>query len=85
MARNIAEELLRLPEPPTAIFAASDTQALGVLEAAQALGVRVPEELSVVGFDDVEAASYVGSHHRAPAALREWQARRRAAAAGAGR
>ena len=49
-----------LPEPPTAIFAASDTQALGVLEAAQALGVRVPDELSVVGFDDVEAASYVG-------------------------
>jgi LacI family transcriptional regulator len=60
VARGIAEELLRLPEPPTAIFAASDTQALGVLEAAQALGVRVPEELSVVGFDDVEAASYVG-------------------------
>jgi LacI family transcriptional regulator len=60
VARNIAEDLLRLPEPPTAIFAASDTQALGVLEAAQALGVRVPDELSVIGFDDVEAASYVG-------------------------
>ncbi len=60
VARSIAEDLLRLPEPPTAIFAASDTQALGVLEAAQAMGVRVPDELSVVGFDDVEAASYVG-------------------------
>ncbi|MDX6439140.1 MAG: LacI family transcriptional regulator [Gaiellaceae bacterium] len=59
-ARSIAEGLLRLPEPPTAIFAASDTQALGALEAAQAMGVRVPEALSVVGFDDVEAASYVG-------------------------
>lgn len=60
IARSIAEELLRLPEPPTAIFAASDTQALGVLEAAQGFHVRVPDELSVVGFDDVEAASYVG-------------------------
>jgi DNA-binding LacI/PurR family transcriptional regulator len=60
VARSIAIELLRLPEPPTAIFAASDTQALGVLEAARSLGIRVPEELSVVGFDDVEAAAYVG-------------------------
>lgn len=60
VARSIAQELLRLPEPPTAIFAASDTQALGVLEAAQALRVRIPDELSVVGFDDVEAASYMG-------------------------
>ncbi len=60
VARSIGEELLCLPEPPTAIFAASDTQALGVLEAAQDLRVGVPQELSVVGFDDVEAASYVG-------------------------
>jgi DNA-binding LacI/PurR family transcriptional regulator len=60
VARAIALELLSLPERPTAIFAASDTQALGVLEAARALGVRVPEELSVVGFDDIEVAAYVG-------------------------
>ncbi len=60
VARSIAEELLRLPEAPTAIFAASDTQALGVLEAARGLGVSVPEALSVVGFDDIEIASYVG-------------------------
>ena len=60
IARSIAEELLRLPEPPTAIFAASDTQALGVLEAARVLNVRVPEGLSVIGFDDIEIASYVG-------------------------
>jgi DNA-binding LacI/PurR family transcriptional regulator len=59
-ARSIAERLLALREPPTAIFAASDLQALGVLEAATHLGVRVPEDLSVVGFDDVEVASYVG-------------------------
>ncbi len=60
VARSIAEELLRLPEPPTAIFAASDTQALGVLEGARALGVSVPEQLSVIGFDDIEISSYVG-------------------------
>jgi DNA-binding LacI/PurR family transcriptional regulator len=60
VARSIAEELLRLPDPPTAIFAASDTQALGVLEAARGLGVHVPDDLSVVGFDDIEIASYVG-------------------------
>ena len=60
VARSIAEELLRVPERPTAIFAASDTQALGVLEAARGLDIRVPEELSVVGFDDIEIASYAG-------------------------
>jgi DNA-binding LacI/PurR family transcriptional regulator len=60
LARNIAEELLRLPEPPTAVFAASDVQALGVLEAARGRGLSVPEQLSVIGFDDIEIASYVG-------------------------
>jgi LacI family transcriptional regulator len=49
-----------LPEPPTAIFAASDTQALGVLEAASVEGIGVPGDLSVIGFDDLEIASYVG-------------------------
>jgi LacI family transcriptional regulator len=60
VARAIAAELLSLPERPTAIFASSDTQAIGALEAARTLGVRVPQELSVVGFDDIEVASYVG-------------------------
>ena len=60
VARSIALELLQLPEPPTAIFAASDTQALGVLEAARSLGIDVPGQLSVIGFDDIETASYVG-------------------------
>jgi DNA-binding LacI/PurR family transcriptional regulator len=59
-AERLASEMLRLREPPTAIFAASDTQALGVLEAARALGLRVPEDLSVIGYDDVEFADYVG-------------------------
>ena len=60
VARAVAMELLALPERPTAIFAASDTQAIGVLEAARALGIDVPGALSVVGFDDVEVAAYIG-------------------------
>jgi LacI family transcriptional regulator len=56
----LTRELLALPEPPTAVFAASDTQAIGVLEAADALGVDVPGDLSVVGYDDIELARYAG-------------------------
>jgi DNA-binding LacI/PurR family transcriptional regulator len=59
-AEQLAAALLRIPEPPTAIFAASDTQALGVLEAARKGGRAVPGELSVIGFDDVSIAHYVG-------------------------
>ncbi|MEU6705853.1 LacI family DNA-binding transcriptional regulator [Streptomyces wuyuanensis] len=53
-----AVEMLRLPEPPTAIFAGSDLQALGVLEAARVSGLRVPHDLSVVGYDDVPVARW---------------------------
>jgi LacI family transcriptional regulator len=60
VALQQASELLDLPDPPTAIFAASDTQAFGVLEAAVLAGVDVPGRLSVVGFDDVEMAPYLG-------------------------
>ena len=60
VAHRLTRELLSLREPPTAIFAASDTQALGVLEAAGDEGVAVPGDLSVVGFDDLEVAAYVG-------------------------
>nr|BFE81645.1 hypothetical protein GCM10020093_042460 [Planobispora longispora] len=45
--------LLSLGDPPTAIFAGSDLQAFGVFEAARQRGMRVPEDLSVVGFDDL--------------------------------
>jgi DNA-binding LacI/PurR family transcriptional regulator len=59
-ARALATELLRRDDRPTAIFAASDTQAVGVLEAARMLGLRVPEDVAVIGFDDIEAAELLG-------------------------
>jgi LacI family transcriptional regulator len=59
-ARESAKRMLALPERPTAIFAASDVQAVGVLEAARELGLRVPQDLSVVGYDDVEIAEILG-------------------------
>jgi LacI family transcriptional regulator len=50
--------LLSLPDPPTAIFAGSDEQAFGVLESARVAGLRVPHDLSVVGFDDTPIARW---------------------------
>ena len=60
MARHLTLEILQAPDAPTAIFAASDTQAMGVLEAARALKLRVPADLSVIGYDDLEIAEYLG-------------------------
>jgi LacI family transcriptional regulator len=54
-----ARELLGLPNPPTAIFAANDESAIGTIEAAREAGLRVPEDLSVAGFDDIPEASYI--------------------------
>jgi LacI family transcriptional regulator len=54
-----ARALLALPERPTAIFAFNDNTAVGTLRAARDLGLRVPEDLSVVGFDDSEQAAIV--------------------------
>jgi DNA-binding LacI/PurR family transcriptional regulator len=54
-----AMALLTLPDRPTAIFAASDTHAIGVIKAAHELGVKVPEDLSVVGYDDIRDAEYL--------------------------
>jgi DNA-binding LacI/PurR family transcriptional regulator len=56
---RLAKKMLSGIEPPTAIFAASDTHAAGVLKAAQELGIRIPEELSVIGFDDIRDSDYM--------------------------
>jgi DNA-binding LacI/PurR family transcriptional regulator len=53
-------ELLRLPDPPTAIFTSNDLQAFGVYEAARRAGVRIPDDLSVVGFDDLPFTRWAG-------------------------
>nr|WP_245983933.1 LacI family DNA-binding transcriptional regulator [Streptomyces tateyamensis] len=53
-------ELLRMPDRPTAVFTGNDLQALGLYEAARELGLRIPEQLSVVGFDDLPLARWVG-------------------------
>jgi DNA-binding LacI/PurR family transcriptional regulator len=59
-ARQMATELLSLADRPTAIVAASDVQAVGCLEAATQLGINVPDELSVVGYDDIDLAGLMG-------------------------
>jgi DNA-binding LacI/PurR family transcriptional regulator len=59
-AKELAAQLLARHDRPTAIFAASDTQALGVISAAHDAGLRVPDDLSVVGYDDIEIAEYLG-------------------------
>jgi DNA-binding LacI/PurR family transcriptional regulator len=59
-ARKLARAMLELADRPTAIFATSDTQAMGVLEAARDVKIDVPEDLSVIGYDDIEVAEYLG-------------------------
>jgi DNA-binding LacI/PurR family transcriptional regulator len=58
-ARELAARLLAREDRPTAVFAASDTQALGVISAAHEAGLRVPEDVSVIGYDDIEIADYL--------------------------
>ncbi|MEA2243180.1 MAG: LacI family transcriptional regulator [Solirubrobacteraceae bacterium] len=57
--REATERLLALSDPPTAIFAAADLMAIGAIRAAAEVGLRVPEDLSVVGFDDIQLAPHV--------------------------
>jgi LacI family xylobiose transport system transcriptional regulator len=57
---RLGRELLSLPDPPTAVLCGDDLQALGVYEAARQAGVRIPQDLSVVGFDDIEYTRWCG-------------------------
>ncbi len=60
VAADLATRMLTSPRPPTAILCASDTQAAGVLEAVSQLGLSVPRDLSVTGYDDLELADHLG-------------------------
>jgi len=58
-AMNAMEKLLALPEPPTAVCCYNDMSALGAMRKIRLRGLRVPEDISVVGFDDLFLASYM--------------------------
>jgi LacI family transcriptional regulator, galactose operon repressor len=55
-----ARKLLSLDNPPTAIFASNDQTAMGVYQVAQEMGLRIPEDLSVIGFDNIMESKYMG-------------------------
>lgn len=59
-ARLHALDLLQQKNRPTAVFACSDTQAFGIYDAAHQLGLSIPEDLSVTGFDDINSARHLG-------------------------
>lgn len=58
-AEEMALSLLQQPDPPTAIFASSDTKAVGVLDAAKKMKINIPEQLSVIGYDNIRDAGYL--------------------------
>ena len=58
-SREAAHELLTMPNRPSAIFAASDNQALSIMKVARQLNMRIPDDVAVVGFDDIDMADYV--------------------------
>lgn len=58
-AKAMTYTLLDLQHPPTAIFAASDTQAMGVLEALEERNLKAPDDVAVIGYDDIEIAEYL--------------------------
>ncbi|MDY7039499.1 MAG: LacI family DNA-binding transcriptional regulator [Chloroflexota bacterium] len=59
-ARDMTRQLLGLGEPPTAIFAASDTQAVGAMAAIRERSLHIPQDVALVGYDDIEVSHYLG-------------------------
>jgi len=57
--QQAARALLGLSRPPTAVFAASDIQAVGIMKVARQAGLRIPEDLAIVGFDDIDLAEFM--------------------------
>jgi LacI family transcriptional regulator len=60
VTRKLAREYLKRPDRPTAVFAATDLQGASLMRAARDLGLRIPDDLAVLGFDDIDLADYVG-------------------------
>ena len=60
VAYELTMELLKLPQPPTAIFCMSDIQALACLAAIRDAGLHVPQDISLIGFDDIEISALMG-------------------------
>ena len=58
-AKRMAHQLLTMTDRPTAIFAYSDTQAIGVMETAKELNIPIPDQLSIIGFDNIEISEYL--------------------------
>jgi LacI family transcriptional regulator len=54
-----ARQLLGMPEPPTAIFASNDVMAMGAMDAVRHLGLHIPDEISIVGFDNIPQSAMV--------------------------
>ncbi|MGB0843552.1 MAG: LacI family DNA-binding transcriptional regulator [Alphaproteobacteria bacterium] len=58
-AAKAFEELMKLPKPPSVVMCGNDVLAVGAIKKAQEMGVRIPEDVSITGFDDIELASLV--------------------------
>ena len=73
-----AQQLLALPEPPTAVFAVNDLMAIGAMEAIQSAGMQVPQQMAVMGFDDIPQATWVRPRlttvAQYPAEMGKWMA-----------
>ena len=53
----MAKQLMSLPDPPTAIFAANDMMAIGAMKGVQTMGYRIPQDISIIGYDDIEMSN----------------------------